>query len=156
MAGNRDRALKFRAELTGWNTKVYGRMDLVVRRVSMVLVQNIVVGGAYGPGTPIDTGFARASWWVSVGTDSRTTAGPAKPRGKGQRDEFGDGSEDFATAMTVLAGVRAGGGTIYILNDAAYIVPLEYGWSKQAPVGMVRIVLTGFQGIVNDAVQALG
>lgn len=155
MASNRDRALQFQADLAKWDPLIRGRVGTVKRRVATVLAQNVIMGGPYGPGTPVDTGFARASWWISIGTTERSSSGPVMPPGKRTKDEFGDGSAAFATAMIMLAGVRAGGGTVYILNSAAYIVALEFGWSAQAPVGMVRIVLSAFQGIVDDVVRGI-
>jgi hypothetical protein len=33
-----------------------------------------------------------------------------------------------------------------------YALRLEYGWSKQAPAGMVRVTVAEFQAVVNAAV----
>lgn len=43
------------------------------------------------------------------------------------------------------------GQTAYLVNNLPYAVPLEYGHSKQAPGGMVRITLARFQQIVDEA-----
>ncbi|MCX4217397.1 hypothetical protein MKZ87_07065 [Pseudomonas sp. MCal1] len=45
------------------------------------------------------------------------------------------------------------GQTAYIVNNLPYAVPLEYGHSKQAPGGMVRITLARFQQIVDEAIR---
>lgn len=45
------------------------------------------------------------------------------------------------------------GETAYIVNNLPYAVPLEYGHSKQAPGGMVRITLARFQQIVDEAIR---
>jgi len=45
------------------------------------------------------------------------------------------------------------GQTAYIVNNLIYSVPLEYGHSKQAPGGMVRITLARFQQIVDEAIR---
>jgi hypothetical protein len=39
------------------------------------------------------------------------------------------------------------------VNNLPYAVPLEYGHSKQAPGGMVRITLARFQQIVDEAIR---
>jgi hypothetical protein len=39
----------------------------------------------------------------------------------------------------------------WIANSLPYIVPLEHGWSKQAPAGMVGLTVTEFQQIVKRA-----
>lgn len=45
------------------------------------------------------------------------------------------------------------GETAYIVNNLPYGVPLEYGHSKQAPHGMIRVTLSHFQQIVDDAIR---
>jgi hypothetical protein len=45
------------------------------------------------------------------------------------------------------------GQTAYIVNNLPYAVPLEYGHSRQAPGGMVRITLARFQQIVDEAIR---
>lgn len=41
------------------------------------------------------------------------------------------------------------GGTIIISNDQPYAERVEYGWSTQAPEGMLRISLLEWQSIIN-------
>lgn len=45
------------------------------------------------------------------------------------------------------------GQTAYLVNNLPYAVPLEYGHSKQAPGGMVRVTLARFQHIVDEAIR---
>jgi len=45
------------------------------------------------------------------------------------------------------------GETAYIVNNLPYAIPLEYGHSKQAPSGMVRVTLARFQQIVAEAIR---
>lgn len=42
-----------------------------------------------------------------------------------------------------------------IFNNVEYIVPLEYGHSKQSPAGMVRITLKEFQVYLKKAAAGL-
>jgi len=67
--------------------------------------------------TPVDTGTARAAWRLN-GSDP---SGPT-PEPSGSGDEL----------------------RYRISNSVKYIIYLEYGWSKQAPTGMVRVTLRGF------------
>jgi len=78
-------------------------------------------------GTPVDTGFARASWWKAIGgvgshpnqpTKGETVSAPLHPLGK--------------LKLTDKA---------YLANNAPYILALEYGHSSQAGDGMIRITL---------------
>lgn len=68
--------------------------------------------------TPVDTGRARANWFVAEGAPRLTTTESTAPSSR--------------PALT-------GRSVIFITNSLPYIVPLEYGHSGQAPNGMVRI-----------------
>lgn len=144
-----DDAARFRASLAAWRPKLQGRLDAVVRRIVMTVAHEVIIGGTYGPGTPIRTGFARASWYVSVGSPSRETPAPEADENAGP-GAYGDGSDAFSDINSSLSEVHAGGPTVYLLNDASYIRSLEYGSSLQAPAGMVRVVLSAIQGITDD------
>ena len=75
--------------------------------------------------TPVDTGRARANWFVAEGAPRIETT----------------------TATTPVARPPlTGDSVIYITNSLPYIVPLEYGHSGQAPNGMVRIALAEVLG----------
>ena len=75
--------------------------------------------------TPVDTGRARFSWFVTDGAPSReappdgTYAGVAPPQAT------------FAQPFEIS----------YITNNLPYIVRLEFGHSGQAPSGMARIAV---------------
>ena len=45
------------------------------------------------------------------------------------------------------------GQTAYIVNNLPYGIPLEYGHSKLAPHGMIRVTLSRFQQIVDEAIR---
>ena len=62
------------------------------------------------------------------------------------------GNVSVAVLMTQVQALTIGQ-TAYIVNNLPYAIPLEYGHSKQAPGGMVRITLARFQQIVNEAIR---
>lgn len=68
--------------------------------------------------TPVDTGRARANWFLAEGAPRIATTESVTP--------------EAPPALT-------GKSVIYLTNSLPYIVPLEYGHSKQAPVGMLRV-----------------
>lgn len=72
--------------------------------------------------TPVDTGRARANWFLSEGTPRIETT-------------------SSTSAQSFSASALTGRNPIYITNSLPYIVPLEYGHSKQAPAGMVRTAI---------------
>lgn len=75
--------------------------------------------------SPVDTGRFRASWSIGLNQVNPTVA-PDTP--SGQPVVAADPS---IPAVTI-------GSTVYITNSLPYARRLEYGWSKQAPAGMVR------------------
>lgn len=43
---------------------------------------------------------------------------------------------------------------LFLMNNVKYIGELEYGWSKQAPEGMVRINVARIRRMVKDVVDS--
>jgi len=73
--------------------------------------------------TPVDTGRAKGNWNVSVGSIDRSVDLNKKGY-KSPTQRKGDGLK-----------------TNYIVNSLPYIRRLEYGHSKKAPNGMVRVTV---------------
>lgn len=42
---------------------------------------------------------------------------------------------------------------IYITNSLPYAIPVEYGYSTQAPAGMVRVTVTEWNGLIDKAAK---
>lgn len=78
--------------------------------------------------SPVDTGRFRGNWQASVNT-------PLKNE-KQARDPSGAGA--ISNAGSVLQSLDAGE-TFYLTNNVPYAQRLEFGYSKQAPAGMLRI-----------------
>lgn len=79
--------------------------------------------------TPVDTGRARANWFMAEGAAIEASSLEKTPRTYARGDFQGKGA------------------VIFITNSLPYIVPLEYGHSKQAPAGMVRVTLAEIAAI---------
>lgn len=87
---------------------------------------------------PVDTGRSRAGWtpyliargqpFPAIG--GRDPDAQAEGQAKGYFVEHFRGRSQF-----ILLG-----------NGVEYIIPLEYGWSRQAPAGMVRLTMRELQG----------
>ncbi len=135
----------FLADLDKKRTRDLGLVRRIVQRVSLDCAENIIVGGKYAPGTPVDTGLARSSWHVQLNDRALP---PARPHSVGAHVAW-SGAVDKGTAA--LAGMGLGD-VAYILNNLPYIKALEYGHSKQAPRGMVRITLGAAKQIVRAAI----
>lgn len=110
----------------------------VVRKVAGDALAKVVLR------TPVDTGRARANWVTTYGNPSFVATAKVDKTGEGTILK-GQGTIRRAPA----------GETIYIINSLPYAIPLEYGHSKQAPAGMVRVTVTEFQAFVDNAVRSL-
>lgn len=89
-------------------------------------------------------GRFRGNWQIGMDTLPVTETGAVDK----------SGSKTKAAAMTILNSFKVGTTqTIYIVNNVPYAIPLEYGHSKQAPNGMVRLSLMEFTVAMNEALQ---
>lgn len=100
------------------------------------LQENIILN------TPVDTGAARGSWTVGLGSLPR----------RYNRENDKDGSHTIAKNKTRLTKLKAGE-SVFIASNLPYMPLLEYGWSKQAPGGMVRIARARWARYVKNAVK---
>lgn len=139
----------FNASLDRFIAKLGPYLDEVVVNVGFELAENIIAGGEFAPGTPIDTGFARGSWYVGIGAEG-TPHQPALPEGERARYDSA-----LAGALARLAQAHAGT-EIFILSNTAYMKALEYGHSDQAPLGMIRLTLYAGQEIVDKVARQMG
>ena len=82
--------------------------------------------------TPVDTGRAKGNWIVAVGAPNLSPKAVGGPQAANAALE---------QARAAISGWKLGHGTIYITNNLAYIVPLDNGWSAQAPAGMSQFAV---------------
>lgn len=122
--GNLESIARFGADLKKFSRLVQVDYEKVVRRIALDILARIVRR------TPVDTGRARASWNIQAGEPDMAVA----PVGARPADRLSD------TALLQARAMGRGRG-IWITNALPYIVALEHGHSKQAPLGMVRITL---------------
>jgi len=113
-------------------------LDKVLKASVMDMAESIVEK------TPVLTGFARASWWTYIGAKSpnpaQPVAGPVVPFNPGAAIALPLTQAKFGTRVTLA-------------NNADYIDKLEYGSSRKAPQGMVRISLPAWPQIVEANVR---
>lgn len=78
--------------------------------------------------TPVDTGSLRASWRASLNSPdlSRTI----------NRDRSTPLGPPIFTLHDIPLYSK-----VFISNSTPYVMPIEFGWSKQAPHGMVRVTM---------------
>ena len=101
------------------------KTDTVARDMASLMAENIIVGGAVSPGTPVDTGYARGSWYPAI---------------NGVPVETGVVPDSTSRARRVFETGKAGD-SFELWTNTVYMPSLEYGSSKQAPRGMVRLTM---------------
>lgn len=133
---------EFRADISRFvRVKVGERADAFCRQFTFNVAEKLVTT------TPVDTGYARASWSIGFNAlpqfqfsgDATDNPGFVPP------PDFG------AIALQAKAG-----DTIFIVNNANYIQSLEYGHSQQAPNGMVRPVIAAADAIAKLTLRQIG
>lgn len=82
--------------------------------------------------SPVLTGKFKANWKVSYRRPDLSVSGDTDP------------VKSYAQADKILS-LPIVGGNIYITNSLPYADALEYGWSKKAPQGMVRVSVAEYQ-----------
>jgi hypothetical protein len=126
----------FSAQVSDWVRKTEQRMTAVFRQSAQEVILDMQNR------TPVDTGFARAS--VVVSTSAMPSIDPNKHGEEG--GNYPPNTEEIGLA--IVGAVI--GQTIYAGYTAAYALALEYGHSKQAPNGMVRLAAQRWPQIVRE------
>lgn len=128
----------FSAQIKQFSDKARGNMDLVVRKIALEMFSRVIEK------SPVDTGRFKGNWQCAIG---------AVPAGTLELFDK-DGSATIAQVTADTLGVKAGD-VITLVNNLAYSRALEYGWSKQAPSGVVRTTVAEFGSVVTAAASDL-
>ena len=125
----------FRANFAKLLAKAGDKADMVVRRTALEL-QSMMIERA-----PVDTGRFKSNFVAGIGTvNTDISAAP--------------GSDATGRTATTLQGWKPGQ-TIFLTNSMIYARRLEFGWSKQAPAGMVRLAVANYSQALAKAVSDL-
>ena len=153
MSRNAANALRFQDEIQAMIAAYHAQLDRVLQAAGFVTWEALTVGNTFSPGTPVDQGFAVNSWWVRIGRspDGGTHPNPPTTPNPGERL---DPAAAFQQGAIEIAGAKFGDVLVFS-NGAAYIIPLEFGHSPQAPGGWVRLTVAQWQAIVERVVAAM-
>lgn len=125
-----------------------GLDDLTEReviRLTLDLTEGLVLN------TPVDIGWARAGWVPTIakpytgGTD--LSPDPAKVATARAEQERAQGE---------ILNYKLAQGVTWVANNVTYILPLNEGWSKQAPAGFVQSTIAAtiaFGGYGTETVE---
>ena len=122
---------KWSVSLHALAEKAKADLETVARKATFELFRAVVLR------SPVDTGRFRANWNASYGAADYATSAST---------DRGRGVQQAIRALTMPVG-----GIVYLSNGLPYASRLEYGWSKQAPNGMVRLSVLEFNDFVRGA-----
>ncbi|MBB4000965.1 HK97 gp10 family phage protein [Aurantimonas endophytica] len=128
----------FQEEVAAWVAKTNAKMELAVRKIALDVFSEVILM------SPVDTGRFRGNWQVAIGD---VPAGTLEIEDK-------DGTATISKVQAATMGLEVGQ-TIYLINNLPYAQALEFGSSRQAPGGMVRLAAQRWQPIVEKVAQEL-
>lgn len=132
----------FSAAVSEWAAKTEQRMAAVFRQAAQTVANEVRVPKAAGGNMPVDTGNLRRSLMASM---------EAMPKVKEGEQTFSDNEGQI---KLVIAGADLGQ-TVYLGFQANYARPQEYGTSKMAGNGFVRLTAQRWPQIVEEAAQTI-
>jgi hypothetical protein len=120
---------KFSVNVSKWAKTTGQTLEQTVRAVEMEMFSRIIVR------SPVDTGRFRGNWFVDQRLQTENT------------DK--SGATTIAKMTQDVLASKVGGVTSFI-NTLPYSERLEFGYSKQAPAGMLRLTAAEFGAVVDD------
>lgn len=144
---------KFAADITAFVKKANGNMHAVVRKIVLDVGTSVVLLSPVGnPGKwkhPAPKGYVggrfRANWQYGLNHKPEGVSGAVDASGRVSLERISRGLPQDAA-----------GHVHFITNNLPYAMPLERGWSAQAPSGMVAITVRRFQDFARKAARQFG
>lgn len=136
----------FALDIKRFADKANGNMDLVVRKVALDLFRRVIQKSPVGNPdlwkSPAPPGYVggrfKSNWLCAIGSIPEGTTVAI------------DVSAAVTSVEAEVLGAKAGD-IIYLVNNLPYARALEYGWSTQAPAGMVRLTIAEYGAVVTKA-----
>lgn len=125
--------MSFALDVSKFVEKAKKNPEKVIRQVSIKLFSAIINA------SPVDTGRFRMNWMASGGTPAFGTTDAT--------DKSGNKATGNATSFVLNASDWR---EFTLTNNLPYAQRLEYGWSQQAPAGVVRTNVSRFQQLINE------
>lgn len=119
----------FSLDINKFIKKVEGRTDVVISKLVLELFNSVVMK------SPVDTGAFRNNWYIT-----------------GDPNSIRQVQKNLEQVSPGSIAKMASGGAVYIINNMPYAMKLEFGSSKQAPIGMARITVMEFQRHLDKAI----
>ncbi len=119
----------FKKDLRKLSQKLDINIDVLLKKIVFDVFDGVVSK------TPVDTGRARGSWVIGIGTINPEVL-PPKKKGTSPYAPQTAYRRNFGKELGMNQNTVA-----YISNSLPYIIYLEEGTSDQAPAGMVKLTL---------------
>lgn len=120
---------KFAVDVRKWAETTGQTLEQTVKAVEMEMFSRIILR------SPVDTGRFRGNWFVDQRLEADLT------------DKTGAVTIDKMQAAVMASEI---GGVTSFINSLPYSERLEFGYSKQAPEGMLRLTAAEFGAVVQD------
>lgn len=130
--------MTFSVDVANWAEKAGKNIEQVKRGVALDMFSKVIVR------SPVDTGRFRGNWQTTIN-------GAAS----GELEKLDPSGQDAINRANAVIASASGDSDIYMVNNLPYAQRLEFGWSQQAPSGMVRVTVSEFERAVNDAIRKL-
>ncbi|EKO7540896.1 HK97 gp10 family phage protein [Salmonella enterica] len=124
---------KFTLDIQTFVAKAKKNPETVMRAVSLKLFSAIIKS------SPVDTGRFRGNWQTTGATQATGLVAGVDPTG----------NKAVNNASTYI-GSAPNWYEFTLTNNLPYAERLEYGWSKQAPTGMIRVNIARFNTLLNE------
>ena len=145
----------FTLDIERFIAKAGDKIDLVIRKIALDVFKRVIVK------SPVDTGRFKSNWQVAIGSIpdgvleltadiTHDAQGKEHDRGPGGHRSSAAGNAAMSRVTAEALKLKAGD-VITLVNNLPYARRLEYGWSKQAPQGMVRITVEEYNAIATNA-----
>lgn len=125
--------ITFGLDVAAWVEKAKGNCDEAFRGVAKEAFHRVV------DRTPVASGAARGGWVAGVNDLPQGVETPLDP----------DGAATIAKINAVVDTAKVGD-VVAIVNQTDHAGKLEYGYSKKAPAGMVRITIMETESIARE------
>lgn len=125
----------FDSVIDGWTSNVEVMLDEILQDIV------IDIGIAVVNITPVKTGRLKGNWQLTINSQATSSLNTFDPDG-------GDTINEILTKAESLTS----GDIAYIANNVLYGRDIEYGSSRKAPNGMVRVTAARFLTIVEAAI----
>lgn len=128
----------FSLDISRFVEKARVRIDLVVQKVTLDVFSAVILM------SPVKTGRFRGNWIADTG-NYRTNI----------LNNFDKSGNETINKVAAIVSRGKSGGVVYLVNNLPYAQRLEYGYSMQAPSGMVRTTIANYQSYINNAVSSI-